>query len=76
MLKEIIRAWGYDAEKVLVKEAMAEPHRTVCAEPSEIRENEVKLLSNALKDMLRKELLNTTNTKETKSVHGPSEIDK
>lgn len=57
MLKEIMSAWGYDPEKVLVKEVLAEPHRTVCAEPSEIRDNEARLLSNALKEMLRKELL-------------------
>jgi len=30
MLKEIIRAWGYDPEKILITEALAEPHRTIC----------------------------------------------
>ncbi len=74
--KEIIRASGYDPEKILVKETMAELHRTVCVEPSEIRENEVKLLSNALKDMLRKELLGTTKTKDAHTVYGLSEINK
>jgi hypothetical protein len=75
-LKEIIRAWGYDPEKVLVREALAEQHRTICIEPSDIRENEVKLLRNALKEMLRKELLNTMKAEETKSVYGPPEMHK
>lgn len=74
-LKEI-RAWGYDPEKALVKQALAETHRTICEDPSDIRENEVKALMNTLKDMLRKELPNTMKAEETKSVYGPPEMHK
>lgn len=53
-LKEIVRAWGLDPEKVLTREALIESHRTIV----ENEENQVKVLSRALKDMMRKELLN------------------
>ena len=58
MLKEIIRAWGMDPEKILVKEILAstEAHTHVFAPIDE--EAQLKALSEALKDMLRKEVLN------------------
>lgn len=56
-LKEIIRAWGMNPEKVLAKEALSKPHRTYI-EPHRREEEHVKALSIALKDMMRKELLN------------------
>ena len=65
MLKEMIRSLGYDPEKILVKEALAEPHRTICEEHTNDKENEVKLLSNALKEMMKKELLSTMEPKVT-----------
>ncbi len=54
MLKEIIRAWGLDPEKILVKEALLEPHRIVVANQEE---EHIKTLSKALREMLRRELL-------------------
>ena len=74
MLKEIIRAWGYDPEKILITEALAEPHRTICKKPITNEENEVKLLGNALKEMLKKELLDTIKPKETQTVYEPPEM--
>lgn len=74
MLKEIIRAWGYDPEKILLTDAIAEPHRTICEKPITTEENEVKLLSNALKEMMKKELLNTMTSKETQTVYEPPEM--
>jgi hypothetical protein len=56
MLKEIIRAWGLDPEKILVKEALMEPNRTLVA-AIEREEAQVKTLANALREMLRRELL-------------------
>jgi hypothetical protein len=56
MLKEIIRAWGMDPERILVKEALTEPHRTIVA-PAIREEEQVKILARALREMLRKELL-------------------
>ncbi len=52
-LKEIVRAWGLDPEKVLTREALSEPHRAIVGN----EEDQVKALSRALKDMMRKELL-------------------
>jgi len=57
---------------VLVKEAIAEPHRTMCIAERE-EDDEIKVLSNSLKDMLRKELLNATKTNEKQTVYGPPE---
>jgi len=56
MLKELIRAWGLEPEKILTSEALAEPHRT-CASPEERDKEEIRLLGLALKESLKKELL-------------------
>jgi hypothetical protein len=56
-LKEIARAWGLNPEEVLTKEALSQPHRTVISNT----EDQVKTLSQALKEMMRKELLNSKN---------------
>ena len=76
MLKEIIRAWGYDPEKILITDALAESHRTICENPLTTEENEVKLLSNALKEMMKRELLNTINPTTTSIVYEPLETHK
>lgn len=55
-LKAIIRAHGENPEKYLMRKALAEPHR-VYATPGESEEDHIKALSQALKEMLRKELL-------------------
>lgn len=55
-LKEIIRAWGMNPEEILTREALSQPHRTY-AQPSLGQEDQVKALSKALKEMMRKELL-------------------
>jgi len=65
MLKEMIRSWGYDPEKILIKDALAAPHRTICEKPKITEENEINVLSNALKEMMKKELLNTIEPKTT-----------
>ena len=57
ILKEIIRGWGENPEEFLTKKALAKPHR-VYAGPRDREENHVRALSTALKDMMRKELLN------------------
>jgi hypothetical protein len=60
-LKEIIRAWGQNPEEYLTKKALTEPHRTVLAPGYE--ENQVEASSNALKEMMRRELLTEQNGK-------------
>jgi site-specific recombinase XerD len=55
-LKEIIRAWGLDPERILVKGALSEPHRVIVA-PASRDDEQVKTLADSLKEMLRKELL-------------------
>jgi integrase len=57
-LKEIIRAWGLEPEKILTREAMMEPHRTEISGD----ETQIQALSNALKEMMRKELLKPNQT--------------
>ena len=58
-LKELIRAWGMNPEELLTKKALAQPHRTVISPGYE--ENQVQTLANALKEMMRKEVLTTQN---------------
>ena len=56
MLKEVIRAWGIDPEKILVREALSETHRVI-VQPRDREESQVKGLARPLKDILRKEIL-------------------
>ena len=55
-LKEMVRAFGLDPEKVLVKEALAEPHRTVL-DPLASGERELRTLTESLKRLVKEELL-------------------
>jgi hypothetical protein len=54
-LKEIIRAWGLNPEEVLTREAMCTPHRTI-VDPQELENKQIKILCNALKAEMKKEL--------------------
>jgi hypothetical protein len=56
MLKEMMRAWELEPEKILTSEALSEPHRIHSA-PEELEDNEIRLLGLALKDHIKKELL-------------------
>ena len=56
-LKEIVRAWGMNPEEVLTREALNRPYRSY-VQPLCDEEEQVKSLSQALKEMMRKELLN------------------
>jgi len=56
MLKELMRAWGLEPEKILAEEVLTEPHRTY-ASPEEREKEEIRLLGSALKDSLKKDLL-------------------
>jgi hypothetical protein len=63
-LKEIIRAWGMDPEEILTKKALAKPHR-VYADAKDREEDQVRALRTALKDMMRKELMNAKADSQT-----------
>ena len=54
-LKEIIRAWGLNPEELLTREAISTPHRTIVS-PKEHENKQMKILCNALKTELKKEL--------------------
>lgn len=54
VLKEIVRAWGLNAEEVLTEESLSRPD----AATGYGEEEQVKSLSQTLKEMMRKELLN------------------
>jgi len=60
MLKEMMRAWGLEPEKILTREALAEPHR-VSASSEEREKEQIRLLGSALKESLKKELLASLN---------------
>jgi len=52
MLKEMVRIFGYDPEKVLVREALQEPHRTVIG--SEGVEGALrKVIKEAISDIIK-----------------------
>lgn len=69
-LKQIIRAWGLDPEKILTREAFSSPHRTIAA-PEEQENRQLQILCQALKDELRREL-QLAKEPET-SIHSPLE---
>jgi len=56
MLKEFVRSLGLDPEKVLVRDAFAEPHRIVINGRDE-EKAQIRALSEAVKDWLRREIL-------------------
>jgi len=56
MLKEMMRAWGLEPEKILTGEALAESHRTYVSQEERDKE-EIHLLGLVLKDHIKKELL-------------------
>ncbi len=45
-----------DPEEILAKDALAKPHRTAI-DPSRDEQNQIRILSHALKESLKKELL-------------------
>jgi hypothetical protein len=53
-LKEIVRAWGLNPEEVLTRESLTRPY----AATGYGEEEHVKTLSQALREMMRKELPN------------------
>jgi len=53
-LKEIIRAWGLNPEKILTREALTEPHRTVISTQDQ-ENSQLQILSRALRDLIRQE---------------------
>ncbi|MGQ9469313.1 MAG: tyrosine-type recombinase/integrase [Nitrososphaerales archaeon] len=57
MLKAVVKSMGMDPDKVLVKEALTEPHR-IYMDDRERLEDAEKILAAQLKEMLRRELLN------------------
>ena len=58
LLKTIIKAHGEDPEKILTREALTQPHRTLITQ-QEREEEHIKILSKTLKELLRKEVLNS-----------------
>jgi len=60
MLKEFTRSLGLDPEKILVKDALAEPHRIVMGPENENRA-QFEALGQALKEWIRREALRPDN---------------
>ena len=57
-LKTIIEAWGMDPNKILSKEALAMPHRTVV----DTKRRQIEVLNQALKQAIIMELQESTKT--------------
>jgi len=55
MLKTVAMGMGLDPEKILTREALAEPHR-IHISANEIEDNEIRMLSKELKEALKREL--------------------
>ena len=67
MLKEMIRAAGFDPEQILVKDALVQPHRTVVG-PAKVKEGEdpqVLILRHTLFDIMTKEIPTQTSVNRT-----------
>jgi hypothetical protein len=60
MLKEMMRAWGLEPEKILTREALVEAHRSY-ASSEEREKDQMHQLALALRDSLKKELLASFN---------------
>jgi len=58
MLKEFTRSLGLDPERILVKDALAEPHRII-AGPDDEGRAQFEALGQALKEWIRREALKT-----------------
>jgi len=56
MLKEFTRSLGLDPEKILVKDAFAEPHRIIIDGRDE-EKAQIQALSEAVKDWVKREVL-------------------
>lgn len=56
MLKQVARAWGLDPDRILTTEAQAYPQRTY-ASPIQGNEHNTLLITAALKDAVKKDLL-------------------
>jgi hypothetical protein len=57
-LKGIVRAFGLDPEKILTKEALSEPHRTVIVAGKD-DQHQIDILLHAVKQKLKQELAET-----------------
>lgn len=57
ILKEMVRAIGFEPEKILTKEALKEPHRTVVTSPLETNKLQIETLMKTLKKGLKQELI-------------------
>jgi len=55
-----VRSWGLEPEKILTREASAEPHRTYVG-PDEREKEQIRLLGLTLRDSLKRELLASLN---------------
>jgi hypothetical protein len=68
MLKEMIRTWALEPEKILTREALAEPHRSY-ANPEEHERNQARILLDALRENLNRDLLATLEIPNPKYSH-------
>jgi len=58
----VMRAMGFEPEKILTREVPVEPRRTY-ATPEEREKEQIRLLGLSLKENLRKELLASMNSR-------------
>lgn len=61
-VKEMIRAFGLDPEKILTKEALTEPHRTIINGTQNRENTQLEILSRALRDLVNQEIAGQMRT--------------
>lgn len=62
-VKEIIRAWRLDPDKILTREALTEPHRTIINGSQDRENSQLEIVSRALKDLARHETTGQMHSK-------------
>ena len=55
MLKTVIRSFGYEPERILIKEVLSTPHRTIIYPQG----TELSILSETLKEIIQNEVKKT-----------------
>ena len=68
MVKTFARGIGLNPEEILTREATSEAHRTYVTE-HEREDSEIRTLSLAVKELIRKELLSEVSRSESVSIH-------
>ena len=68
-MKEMVRGLGYDPDKILVKDAISEPHRIVAS--SNAGEREIRTLTGIIREALVKDVEGASSGMFESSIESP-----